>query len=122
AARGAALLGVVVGEHHDFLRHAVDVGCLVAHQTMRIGTDIGLADVVAPQNDDVRLLLLRLRNTSPSKDNSGGEQQRFLDVHGLTPSKENTFFQSDFMLMTIQFLAFASSQALSSFPTRDLRS
>ena len=31
-AGGAALLGVVVGEHHAFLGHAVDVGRLVAHQ------------------------------------------------------------------------------------------
>ena len=51
----AALLGIVVGEHHAFLRDAVDVGRLVAHQAVRIGADVGLPDVVTPDDDDVRL-------------------------------------------------------------------
>jgi len=36
--------------------------------------------------------------------------------------KANTFFQSFFMSMTVQPLALASSKALSSLPTGDLRS
>ena len=54
-AGGAALLGVVVGEHHAFLGHPVDVGRLVAHHPMRVGADVRLADVVAPDDADVRL-------------------------------------------------------------------
>jgi hypothetical protein len=34
---------------------AVDVGRLVAHHAVREGADIGLADVVAPDDQDVRL-------------------------------------------------------------------
>ena len=40
-ARGAALLGIVVGEHHAFLGDAVDVGRFEAHQSHRVGADIG---------------------------------------------------------------------------------
>src|SRR6516165_12314745 len=49
----AALLGVVIGETHALLGDAVDIGCLVAHQPVRITTQIGHADIVAPDHDDV---------------------------------------------------------------------
>ncbi len=52
----AALLGVGVGEPHAFVGDAVDVGRLVAHQAIRVGADIGLTDVVAPDDHDVRFL------------------------------------------------------------------
>ena len=54
AARRAALLGVVVGEHHAFFGDAVDVRRAVTHQAERIGADIGLADIVAEDDEDVR--------------------------------------------------------------------
>ena len=54
AARRAALLGVVVGEHHAFAGDAVDVRRAVAHQAERIGADVGLADIVAEDDEDVR--------------------------------------------------------------------
>ena len=60
----AALLGVVVGEHHAFAGDAVDVRRAVAHQAERIGADVGLADVVAEDDEDVRacgLMARRLR-------------------------------------------------------------
>ena len=60
AARRAAVLGVVVGEHHAFLGDAVDVRRLVAHQPAGIGADVGLADVVAEDDEDVRLRRARL--------------------------------------------------------------
>jgi hypothetical protein len=47
------LLGVVVGEHHAFARDAIDVRRLVAHQTERIGADVGLADIVAEDDQDI---------------------------------------------------------------------
>ena len=40
------------------LRDAVDVGRFVAHQAVAVGADIGDADVVAPDDEDVRLLCL----------------------------------------------------------------
>jgi hypothetical protein len=53
--RRAALLGVIVGEHHAFFGDAIDIRRLVAHQAKRIGADIGLADIVAEDDEDVRL-------------------------------------------------------------------
>ena len=61
--RGAALLAVVVGEDHAFLRDAVDVRRAVAHQSHRVGADVRLADVVTPDNEDVwHVAVLRGRN------------------------------------------------------------
>src|SRR4029077_5347614 len=54
---GAALLAVPVGESHSFLGHAVDVRRLVAHHPAAIVADVPHADVVSPENQDVRLFL-----------------------------------------------------------------
>ena len=53
AASGAAVLRVVVGEHHAFFGNPVDVGGFVAHHTHGIGADIGLANVIAKDHQDV---------------------------------------------------------------------
>src|SRR5262249_30046454 len=58
ASCGAALLGVVVGEGYPFLRHAVDVGGLVAHHAAAEMADVPYADVVPPENQDIRFLFL----------------------------------------------------------------
>ena len=58
--RRAALLGVVVDEHHAFAGDAVDVRRPVAHQAVRVGADVGKPDVVAEDDQDVRLVA-RLR-------------------------------------------------------------
>ena len=60
ASRRATLLGVVVGEDHAFLGDAINVGGLKAHQAHRVGADVGLADVVAPDDYYVWFLGLRL--------------------------------------------------------------
>ena len=52
------MLSIIVGEHHPFTRDAVDVGRLEAQQAVGVGADVGLTDVVAPDDDDVGLLLL----------------------------------------------------------------
>ncbi len=67
-ARRATLLGVVVGEDHALLCKTVDVRRPVAHQTHRIGADVRLADVVTPDDDDVRPLVLRRRRRGQRKD------------------------------------------------------
>ena len=58
--RGAAcrttLLGIVVGEHHAFASDTVYIRRAIAHHTERIGADIGLADIVAHDDEDVGLL------------------------------------------------------------------
>ena len=61
AARGAALLRVGVGEQRAFLGEAIDVGRLVAHDAEVVGADVVDADVVAPDDEDVRLFLRGLR-------------------------------------------------------------
>ncbi len=60
APRRAAVLGIIVREHHAFLGDAVDVGRPVAHDAQGIGADIGLADVVAEDDQDVRLGRVRV--------------------------------------------------------------
>ena len=60
AAGGAALLGVVVGEGHPFLRDAVDVGGPVAHHAAAEVADVPDADVVAPEDQDVWFFLFLL--------------------------------------------------------------
>src|SRR5258705_9389037 len=52
-ASGAALLRVVIGESHPFLRHPVDVWSLVAHHAATKVADVQNADVITPKNQDV---------------------------------------------------------------------
>ena len=55
-AGGAALLAVIIGEDHAILGDGIDIGRAIAHEAVRVGAEIALADVVAPDDDDVRLL------------------------------------------------------------------
>jgi hypothetical protein len=50
APRRAALFTVAVGEHHPFLREAIDVGRLIAHQAVRVATQVRNADVIPPDH------------------------------------------------------------------------
>ncbi|MNL26341.1 hypothetical protein D3C87_1478610 [compost metagenome] len=52
----ATLLAVIVGEHHAFLGQAVDIGRLVAHEAVAVAADVGDADVVTKNNQNVRLV------------------------------------------------------------------
>ena len=53
---GTALLRIVVGECHAFLCNAIDIRRLIAHHAATEMADIPHADVVTPQNQDVRFL------------------------------------------------------------------
>jgi hypothetical protein len=53
----AALFAVVVGEDHPLVGDAVNVRGTVSHHAHRIGADVGLADVVTPYDENVRLVL-----------------------------------------------------------------
>ena len=55
AASGAALLGVIVNELGTFFGDPVDVGRFVAHQAVAITAQIALADVIAPEDQNVGL-------------------------------------------------------------------
>ena len=54
ATGGAGLLPVPVSKHGALFGNAIDIGRLVAHHAHVIGADIELADVVAPDHEDVR--------------------------------------------------------------------
>jgi hypothetical protein len=80
AARRTALLTVVIGEQHPLLADRVDVGRAIAHQPVCVGADIRVPDIVAPDDDNVGLLVLlgsRLlraekgRHDEPSQTNQG---------------------------------------------------
>src|SRR5215468_3141182 len=53
---GAALLAVVIGETDAFLGNAVDIGRAIAHLPVAVAAQIGDADIVAPDDEDVRLV------------------------------------------------------------------
>ena len=52
-AGGAALLGVIVDELATLLGDPVDVRGLIPHQPIAVTTEVALADVVAPEDEDV---------------------------------------------------------------------
>ena len=54
--RGTALLAVVVGERDTLAGDPVDVRGLVAHHAAVVVADVPGADVVSPDDEDVRLL------------------------------------------------------------------
>src|SRR5271167_5207060 len=58
AAGCAALLAIPVGEGCSFLRDAIDVGRLIAHHASTVMADVPIADVVAPDDEDVRFVRL----------------------------------------------------------------
>ena len=55
AAGGAALLRVVVGERNALVADPVDVGRAIPHLPTAVVADVPPADVVSPQDQDVRL-------------------------------------------------------------------
>ena len=59
--RGGALLGVVGGKLRALGGDAVDVWRLVAHQTLIVGAQVQVADIIAKNNYDVRLFSILLR-------------------------------------------------------------
>ncbi len=77
-AGGAALLGVVIGEHRTLIADAIDVGCLSGHQATMINPRLHPADVIAHDEDDVGLLSrslgLSLCRPKPGPQRSGGKQ------------------------------------------------
>src|SRR5262249_23042638 len=101
-ARRAALLAVGIGEDRAFTGDAVDIRRPIAHQTHGVGADLRHANVVAEDDEDVRLaagggrrrrwgrrllLLLRLRHLrrSTDRERSGCEgraaEQHLAAVH-----------------------------------------
>ena len=134
AARRAALLRVGIGEERALRRDAIDVRRLVAHHAEAVGADVVDADVVAPDDEDVRLLCRGVRRAAlkvgPRKQPARLAANRWNLCRGMVPvlvglcremdlaclrdaqlrySNAKIFFQSSFMLMTVQPFFFASS-------------
>jgi len=57
AAGGAALLSVLVGKQCPLFSDAVNVRRLVAHHALVVGADVPVADVIAPDDEDVGFIL-----------------------------------------------------------------
>jgi hypothetical protein len=62
--RGAALLAVRIGEPRPLVGDPVDVRRPVAHQSVAVTAEVRDPDVIAPDNENVRLL--RLSHRTPS--------------------------------------------------------
>ena len=58
AAGRAALLAVPIGEGRSLLRDAVDIGGVVAHHALAVMADVPIADIVSPNDEDVRFVSL----------------------------------------------------------------
>ena len=67
AAGGAALLAVGVGEPHPLVRDPVDVRRPVTHQAVAVAAQVRNPDVVAPDDEDVRLVSLRHVSSLPGR-------------------------------------------------------
>jgi len=86
AAGGTTLLGVVIGEYDAFIGNAVDIRRPVTHHSFGVSADIGLANVVAPNNDDVGIGIRRMHGNScrasaqREKANAAGCFSRFLII------------------------------------------
>jgi hypothetical protein len=85
ASGGAALLAVIIGEEHPLLADRIDVGRAVSHQSVRVGADIRLADIVAPNNDNIGLRTLlgrRFRHAEKCRHNDPNQtkQGEFIDL------------------------------------------
>src|SRR5690606_14673690 len=58
AAGGATLLPVVIRKGHAFIRYSVNVGRPIAHLTTVVVADVPPANIISPEDEDVRLVLL----------------------------------------------------------------
>ena len=85
AAGGAGLLPIIVGEDRAFIGDAIDVGRAVAHHAAIVGADVPVADVIAHDDEDVGLLLLRgsggTKPVAAATDAKRPKHARLTDVH-----------------------------------------
>ena len=84
-ARRAARLGVVVGEQHALLGQLVEVRRLAGHDAAVVGADVEPADVVAHDDEDVRLLAVG-RNLCAGRIDSGRRIRGLHNSSGLVAS------------------------------------
>jgi hypothetical protein len=90
----AALLAVVVGKRQPFAGDPVDVGRLIAHHPAVVVADVPGADVVAPDDEDVRFLGLGRnfvsRDENPEQRQSRDTQRPNAEtIHGEAPDEKS---------------------------------
>ena len=67
ASRSAAILRIVIGEQHPFLRNAIDVRRVKTHHPQAVSADVRLTNIITEDDKDVRLLCLPLSNLRHEK-------------------------------------------------------
>ena len=77
---GTALLPVPVSENRTLSGNAVDVGRLVAHHSHVVCADVELPDIVAPDDEDIRLFR-RLRERAGTQKNSKNTDNHSAPLH-----------------------------------------
>ena len=68
APRCAGLFAIGVREEHALFRDAIYIGRPVTHHALVVGTDVPVADVIAPDDQDVRFLVLCVGNAGSKQD------------------------------------------------------
>src|SRR6516164_9289722 len=61
ASSSATLLRVGIGEKRAFFRDAINVRRLITHHAVVVGADVGPADVITPNDENVRSLACSAR-------------------------------------------------------------
>jgi hypothetical protein len=56
---GARRMRLVIRDHRSFFRKAIDVRRAIPHHTAVVDAEVGEADVISPDDEDIRLLRLR---------------------------------------------------------------
>jgi hypothetical protein len=82
---GAALLSVPVGEERALVRQRVDAGRLVAHHPLVVSTDVPVADIVPPDDQDIRLALDRRGGLDRQRyEGREGDHWQYQSVHWIS--------------------------------------
>src|SRR4051794_23157827 len=84
---GAGLLSVEVGEDRAFIGDSVNVGRAVTHLAAIVGADVPVADIVAEDDEDIRLCAwrLRFRTRDCSKGKGRNGEQRSSSQQNVAP-------------------------------------
>src|SRR5262249_35892894 len=75
--RGATLLAVVVEKADALFGNPIDIRRLIAHQAAAIGTDVGDADIVAKNDEDIRFFGLLRRGRHRQASDKPDQSNRF---------------------------------------------
>jgi hypothetical protein len=82
------VLCVVIREEHTSFGNSVDIGSLVAHNSLSIGADVGLTDVVAKNDENVWLFLTERRQENKRRQRKSDHDLLDEISHGQFPWKE----------------------------------